>query len=47
MAMSNMTDDKIESNYKGSALLRLLSYMKPYIGQTQENLADVRLTLTC
>ena len=32
MAMSNMTDDKIESNYKGSALLRLLSYMKPYIG---------------
>ena len=27
MAMSNMTDDKIESNYKGSALLRLLSYI--------------------
>lgn len=31
--MSTLTDDKIESNYKGSALLRLLSYMKPYIGQ--------------
>lgn len=28
-----MTDDKIESNYKGSALLRLLTYMKPYIGR--------------
>ncbi len=27
-----MTDDKIESNYRGSALLRLLSYMKPYLG---------------
>jgi len=27
-----MTDDKIESRYKGSALLRLLSYMKPYLG---------------
>lgn len=27
-----MTDDKIESSYKGSALLRLLSYMKPYLG---------------
>lgn len=26
-----MTDDKIESNYRGSALLRLLSYMKPYL----------------
>lgn len=26
------TDDKIESNYKGSALLRLLTYMRPYIG---------------
>lgn len=31
--MSNLTDDKIESNYRGSALLRLLSYMKPYVGQ--------------
>lgn len=31
--MSTLTDDKIESNYRGSALLRLLSYMKPYIGQ--------------
>lgn len=30
--MSTLTDDKIESNYKGSALLHLLSYMKPYIG---------------
>lgn len=30
--MSNLTDDKIESNYKGSALLHLLSYMKPYAG---------------
>lgn len=28
-----MTDDKIESGYKGSALLRLLTYMKPYIGR--------------
>lgn len=28
--MSALTDDKIESNYKGSALLHLLSYMKPY-----------------
>ena len=30
--MSKLTDDKIESNYQGSALMRLLSYMKPYIG---------------
>lgn len=30
--MSKYTDDKIESNYKGSALLHLLSYMKPYAG---------------
>lgn len=30
--MSTLTDDKIESNYKGSALLHLLSYMKPYVG---------------
>lgn len=28
--MSALTDDKIESHYKGSALLHLLSYMKPY-----------------
>lgn len=28
-----MQDDKIESTYKGSVLLRLLSYMKPYLGQ--------------
>lgn len=31
--MSTLTDDKIESAYKGSALLRLLVYMKPYAGQ--------------
>lgn len=30
--MSTLTDDKIESNYKGNALLRLLIYMKPYTG---------------
>jgi len=30
--MSKYTDDKIESNYKGNAMLRLLKYMKPYIG---------------
>lgn len=30
--MSALTDDKIESNYKGNALLHLLSYMKPYGG---------------
>ncbi len=30
--MSKLTDDKTESNYQGSALMRLLSYMKPYIG---------------
>lgn len=30
--MSTLTDDKIESSYKGSALLHLLSYMKPYVG---------------
>lgn len=30
--MSSFTDDKIESSYKGSALLRLLSYMRPYLG---------------
>lgn len=31
--MSKLTDDKTESNYQGSALMRLLSYMKPYIGR--------------
>lgn len=31
--MSTLTDDKIESVYKGNALLRLLSYMKPYTGR--------------
>lgn len=30
--MSTLTDDKIEANYKGNALLRLLIYMKPYTG---------------
>jgi len=30
--MSSLTDDKIESNYKGNALLHLLTYMKPYAG---------------
>lgn len=30
--MSSLTDDKIEANYKGNALLHLLSYMKPYAG---------------
>ena len=30
--MSTLTDDNLESNYKGSALLHLLSYMKPYAG---------------
>lgn len=30
--MGSLTEDKIESNYKGSALLHLLSYMKPYAG---------------
>ncbi len=30
--MSALTEDKIEANYKGSALLHLLSYMKPYAG---------------
>ena len=30
--MSALTEDKIESNYKGNALLHLLSYMKPYTG---------------
>ncbi len=28
--MSTLTEDKIESNYEGNALLHLLSYMKPY-----------------
>ncbi len=31
--MSTLTDDKIESVYKGNALMRLLSYMKPYTGR--------------
>lgn len=43
--MSALTDDKIESNYRGSALLRLLTYMKPYIGQFSLCLALV-LALT-
>lgn len=30
--MNKYTDDKIETNYKGSALLHLLGYMKPYVG---------------
>ncbi len=30
--MSTLTDDKIDASYKGSALLHLLSYMKPYAG---------------
>ena len=30
--MSTLTDDQLESNYKGNALLHLLSYMKPYVG---------------
>lgn len=30
--MNTLTEDKTESLYKGNALLRLLSYMKPYLG---------------
>ena len=30
--MSKLTEDTLESDYKGSALLKLLSYMKPYLG---------------
>lgn len=30
--MSKYTDDKIESNYSGNAMFRLLAYMKPYAG---------------
>ena len=30
--MSTLTDDTIESKYKGNALLKLLTYMKPYLG---------------
>ncbi len=30
--MSKYTDDKIESNYSGNAMLRLMAYMKPYVG---------------
>lgn len=43
--MSKLTDDKTESNYQGSALMRLLSYMKPYIGWVTLCLVLV-LTLT-
>lgn len=43
--MSVLTEDNLESNYKGSALLHLLSYMKPYIGQMLLSLALV-LALT-
>ncbi len=32
ISMSRLTDDTLESNYQGSALLRLLSYMRPYLG---------------
>ncbi len=32
IAMNTLTEDKLESSYKGNALLRLLSYMKPYLG---------------
>lgn len=39
--MSSFTDDKIESNFKGNALLRLLSYMKPYLGWVLLSLALV------
>lgn len=30
--MSTLTEDNLESNYKGNAMLHLLSYMKPYTG---------------
>ena len=30
--MNTLTEDKLESSYKGNALLRLLSYMNPYLG---------------
>ena len=30
--MSTLTEDTLESNYKGNALLKLLSYIKPYLG---------------
>lgn len=30
--MSALTDDTVESKYKGNALLKLLTYMKPYLG---------------
>jgi len=30
--MSALTEDKVEANFKGNALLHLLSYMKPYAG---------------
>ncbi len=31
--MSMFTEDTLETNYKGNALLKLLTYMKPYLGQ--------------
>lgn len=43
--MSELTEDKIESHYKGNALLHLLSYMKPYAGWVAVCLALV-LALT-
>ena len=30
--MNKLTDDALESHYSGNALLRLLTYMKPYLG---------------
>ena len=43
--MGTLTEDSMESNYKGSALLHLLSYMKPYTGWMLLSLALV-LALT-
>jgi len=43
--MSTLTEDNLESNYKGSALLHLLSYMIPYTGWVLLSLALV-LALT-
>ena len=45
--MSSMTDDKLESNYKGNALLHLLSYMKPYAGWVMLCLVLVLRDLIC
>lgn len=39
--MSSFNDDQIESKYNGSALFRLLGYMKPYIGQVALSLLFV------